>query len=162
MLAKSAGKHSEFFLASWSAFFKRDFLNNLQSYSFNFFCLIFVQGVFITQYKLWGGEKLGDNFVFEALEAQHFFTYFQKKLRKFHCFLRKFDFPKSFCYVIFFISFLRMKNHSSAQFFDSFSKKPNFFFFKFVNTPGLFSCFCLHCSAVCLRSTSHHFYFFSC
>ena len=106
MLAKSAGKHSEFFLASWSAFFKRDFFEqSLELLLQFFFCLNFVQGVFITQYKLWGGEKLGDNFVFEALEAQHFFTYFQKKLRKFHCFLRKFDFPKRFCYVIFFISF---------------------------------------------------------
>ena len=65
MLAKSAGKHSEFFFGQLVSVFQAGFFEqSLELLLQFFFCLNFVQGVFITQYKLWGGEKLGDNFVF--------------------------------------------------------------------------------------------------
>ena len=130
MLAKSAGKHSEFFFGQLVSVFQAGFFWTIfRATPSIFFCLNFVQGVFITQYKLWGGEKLGDNFVFEALEAQHFFTYFQKKLRKFRWFLRKFDFPKSFLLRnIFHIFFYVWKITAQHNFLILFQRSQTFFF----------------------------------
>ena len=108
-----------------------------------------------------GRRKIRGQFCFfEALEAQHFLRTFKKKLRKFRWFLRKFDFPKSFLLRnIFHIFFYVWKITAQHNFLILFQRSQTFFF-KFVNTPGLFSCFCLHCSAVCLRSTSSFLLFF--
>ena len=154
MLAKSAGKHSEFFWPVGQRFSSGIFWTIFRATPSIFFCLNFVQGVFITQYKLWGGEKLGDNFVFWSFRSTTFFTYFQEKAQKISLIFAKIWFSKKFLLRnIFHIFFYVWKITAQHNFLILFQRSQTFFF-KFVNTPGLFSCFCLHCSAVCLRSTS--------
>ena len=131
MLAKSAGKHSEFFWPVGQRFSSGIFWTIFRATPSIFFCLNFVQGVFITQYKLWGGEKLGDNFVFffEALEAQQFFTYFQKKAQKISLIFAKIWFSKKFLLRnIFHIFFYVWKITAQHNFLILFQRSQTFFF----------------------------------
>ena len=140
MLAKSAGKHSEFFLASWSAFQAGFFFWTIFRATPSIFLLLllnFVQGVFITQYKLLGGEKVGDNFfclkkwVLEALEAQQFFLRTFKKAHKISLyFCENLIFQNFFFYVIFFISFFTYEKSQLSTIFWFFFKEAKLFFFQ--------------------------------
>ena len=107
-----------------------------------------------------GRRKIRGQFCFWSFRSTTFFYVLSKKAQKISLFFAKIWFSKKVLLRnIFHIFFYVWKITAQHNFLILFQRSQTFFF-KFVNTPGLFSCFCLHCSAVCLRSTSSFLLFF--